>query len=86
MRQMKWSSRIKQKDRVEEDSKKNCRAILVSKPEYKDYFIKSMVKMESLDLEIPDEEYKKEIKKDSFGNICEFYNFWICLPLTNLVR
>lgn len=67
----------------EEDSKKIV-DLLVSKPEYKDYFIKSMVKME-LDLEIPDEDYKMEIKKEAFVTFTSFILFGFVPLITYLV-
>ena len=67
----------------EEDSKKIV-DILVSKPEYKDYFIKSMVKME-LDLEIPDEDYKKDIKKEALVTFVSFIIFGFVPLITYLI-
>jgi vacuolar iron transporter family protein len=56
-----------------EDSKKIV-DVLISKSEYKPFFIKSMVSME-LGLEIPDKNYKSEIKKEALITFGSFLIF-----------
>jgi len=56
-----------------EDSKKIV-DILISKSEYKPFFIKSMVSME-LGLEIPDKDYKSEMKKEALITFGSFLIF-----------
>ena len=57
----------------EEDSQKIV-DVLISKSEYKPFFIKSMVSME-LGLEIPDKDYKSEIKKEALITFGSFLIF-----------
>ena len=59
---------------IEEDDSKKIVDILISKPEYKPFFIKSMVSME-LGLEIPDKDYKSEIKKEALITFGSFLIF-----------
>ena len=66
-----------------EDSKKIVE-ILTSNPKYKDFFIKSMVNME-LGLELPDENYKKEIKKEGMITFLSFIVFGFIPLFTYLV-
>ena len=55
------------------DSKKIV-DVLISKPKYKPFFIKSMVSME-LGLEIPDKNYKSEMKKEALITFGSFLIF-----------
>ena len=66
-----------------EDSKKIV-DILTKNNKYKNFFIKSMVNME-LGLEIPDENYKNEIKKEALITFISFIIFGFIPLLTYLI-
>ena len=59
---------------LEEADSKKIVDVLISKSAYKPFFIKSMVSME-LGLEIPDKNYKSEIKKEALITFGSFLSF-----------
>ena len=69
-----------QKEGIDENDSKKIVELLTENDKYKDFFIKSMVKME-LGLEIPEENYKKEIKKEALITFSSFMFFGF-IPLS----
>ena len=67
------------KEGIEKTDSKQIVDILISKPSYKPFFIKSMVLME-LGLEIPDTNYKYENKKEALITFGSFLVFGV-IPL-----
>ena len=66
-----------------EDSKKIVE-IITSKPKYKNFFLKEMVNME-LGLDIPDENYKREIRKEALITFFSFIIFGFIPVLVYLI-
>jgi vacuolar iron transporter family protein len=69
-----------QREGLEEEDSKKIVNLLTENDKYKDFFIKSMVKME-LGLEIPEDNYKKEIKKEALITFLSFMFFGF-IPLS----
>ena len=68
------------KEGLDEVDSRQIVNILINNDKYKDFFIKSMVNME-LGLEIPEDNYKKEIKKEALITFVSFMFFGL-LPIS----
>ena len=73
-----------EREGIEKEDSQRIVDIITSKPKYKNFFLKAMVNME-LGLNIPDQDYKKEVRKEALITFFSFIIFGFIPVLVYLI-